>query len=464
MRLKVELFSLVSLCLLNLAESRQPRIRAAEIAVADFNQDEMKDEDGRIDLRKLLNPPATKIVGGTEVQKSNNRFLWVASLQRGSSNFPFCGGSLISPNFVMTAGHCVKYSGPDRVVIGNYDLSKKNAGEIRTVTEVIRHPRYAGVNFDIALLRLNKEVKSVTPIILSMDLFDSPQEDDDQMQTVIGWGYTSEGSGIVQDRLRRVDVPIVSQTRCRRSYSGIDETKVCAGYDFNGKDSCSGDSGGPLFYSNPTTGQIIQTGIVSYGRGCARKSYYGVYARVSYFINWIEEQLGDHGDILQEPQTISVPTNAPTPAPTDFNPGDEYEEKEWQACSTAENRRKCRNKSRRNRCFWNNGIVSGHLEDRCLPNFMLPTLAPTLPTPAPTRFEPSTIEELDGEMNYCHGSKRLCNKDDRVSRCFWNNKSEGNFTVSYLKNKCLPRFFEKLFHKEETRRLTEIMIKDLPEY
>ena len=109
--------------------------------------------------------------------------------------------------------------------------------------------------------------------------------------TTMGWGYTKEGSGQTSNVLMEVDVPVVDQKRCKKSYSQVTQNQICAGYQKGGKDSCSGDSGGPLYFTQPND-VPLQTGIVSYGRGCARPDFYGVYTRVSSYIDWIFGETG----------------------------------------------------------------------------------------------------------------------------------------------------------------------------
>ena len=93
------------------------------------------------------------------------------------------------------------------------------------------------------------------------------------------------------DRLRAVDLPIVNTTNCASVYPGatIAEGQVCAGYEQGTMDSCQGDSGGPLVVPGGPTGWT-QIGIVSWGRGCAQENAYGVYTRVSEYVDWILEE------------------------------------------------------------------------------------------------------------------------------------------------------------------------------
>lgn len=106
--------------------------------------------------------------------------------------------------------------------------------------------------------------------------------------TVAGWGTTSEG-GSASSVLRYVDVPIVARSTCQSQYgtSSITTNMVCAAETAGGQDSCQGDSGGPLV----TTGTSTLIGVVSWGNGCARRGYAGVYARVSTQLSFINANL-----------------------------------------------------------------------------------------------------------------------------------------------------------------------------
>lgn len=91
--------------------------------------------------------------------------------------------------------------------------------------------------------------------------------------------------------LQKVTVPIWSNTHCQGKYGtsapgGIIESMLCAGVD--SKDSCTGDSGGPLMVNEGTWTQV---GIVSWGIGCGEGQYPGVYTRVSSFIPWITKNI-----------------------------------------------------------------------------------------------------------------------------------------------------------------------------
>lgn len=223
------------------------------------------------------------IVGG---QVAPHIYPYMASLQAksGKTWSHYCGASLISPNWLLTAGHCVKYiTNPGtnyRAILGRYDLRKSVRSEtIRYFSKIVIHPNYIGTSNDIALIKI-APITTIPVINMTNTLYPAGT-----MMRVIGWGSTKEGTGVQSNVLMQVDVPIVSNTICKKSYAFITDQDVCAGYQQGGKDSCQGDSGGPLFYNK--SGIIEQVGIVFYGTGCARPNYYGVYTSVKYYANWI---------------------------------------------------------------------------------------------------------------------------------------------------------------------------------
>lgn len=249
-------------------------------------------EENRALLRGRELTPTTRIIGGDPV--SSNEFPWYASLQ--DDNFgPFCGGSLITGNYVLTAAHCVQDS-VDKVVLGTSDLTDTNS-ETRVdvrVKQIVKHPHYNSrtLENDIAILELAETVTTINPVSLAGDRsFSSPGT----MLEVIGFGTTKVG-GQMTTEMRGVDVPAVSYERCTApgAYSPHDiheETNICAGYVNGGMDSCQGDSGSSLFQNQASRTQV-QVGVVSFGEGCGYRLKYGVYTRVSAYIDWIKQVVG----------------------------------------------------------------------------------------------------------------------------------------------------------------------------
>lgn len=195
------------------------------------------------------------------------------------SGRPYCTGSLIRSDVVLTAAHCMPHVG---------DLALADSTSLADATPLVItssriHPQYDNYtnDFDVAVLRLHAPAKSA-PVGLAENLFGDADVPD---AMVIGWGATQVGGAMVNG-LREVNVPRWSWGDCKTAYSTLTARQTCAGA--HGKDSCQGDSGGPLFAF--VAGHYEQIGITSYGRGCALEGYPGVYTDVAHpeIRNWIE--------------------------------------------------------------------------------------------------------------------------------------------------------------------------------
>jgi len=238
----------------------------------------------------------SRIVGGHET--GMNEFPWMARLSY--FNRFYCGGMLINDRYVLTAAHCVKgfMWFMIKVTFGEHDRCKDAMRpETRFVLRVIAQKfDFSNFDNDCALLRLNERVPMTTeirPICL-------PKNEENtyagQMGLVAGWGTLKE-DGKPSCLLQEVNVPVMTNEECVKNTSYTDTmitpNMLCAGYvGVGGMDSCQGDSGGPLAVLRPT-GRYELIGVVSWGNGCARPQYPGIYTRVTRYLSWIRANSAD---------------------------------------------------------------------------------------------------------------------------------------------------------------------------
>lgn len=250
----------------------------------------------------LNQPVVCGINGKSQKQVKSNKqsdrsdWPWMAVLLHTNYREHFCGGVLLNRNYVLTAAHCVEGKTIEaiRVRLGEYDFLAQNETESldSNVAEIKIHRDYdpATQQHDIALLKLNRTIKYsqfIRPVCLP-----TVQIKINQTAIVTGWGMTYYG-GPFSEVLLEVQVPVWELENCISKYSqSVFETNICAaGYEGK-KDSCSGDSGGPLLVQEPN-GRWVVIGIVSWGIRCGDKDQPGVYTSVDKYLNWIREKTRD---------------------------------------------------------------------------------------------------------------------------------------------------------------------------
>ncbi|XP_065757766.1 coagulation factor X [Muntiacus reevesi] len=259
-----------------------------------------------------------RIVGGRDC--AEGECPWQALLVN-EENEGFCGGTILSEFYILTAAHCLHQAKRFTVRVGDRNTEQEEGNEMAHEVEMtVKHSRFVKetYDFDIAVLRLKTPIqfrRNVAPACLPEKDWAEATLLTQKTGVVSGFGRTHE-KGRLSSTLKMLEVPYVDRNTCKLSSSfSITPNMFCAGYDAQPEDACQGDSGGPHVTRFKDTYYV--TGIVSWGEGCARKGKFGVYTKVSNFLKWIDKIMKTRAGAVgsrsptEAPATRTVPTPLP---------------------------------------------------------------------------------------------------------------------------------------------------------
>ncbi|XP_026491489.1 trypsin-like [Vanessa tameamea] len=258
---------------------------AGECCSDDQNTEVAENEVQEVELAAACPELSEQIIGGRPSSITRHPYQ-VSMVMNGNS---FCGGFIISRDYVLTAAHCVQNTAPEAIRLRVGSTRRDSGGRIVSVSAVTVHPQYGQPQFDhdIAALRLSQPLvfgPAIQPIRLPRPRQAVPLV----RLTVTGWGLTAPGGRRIPRTMMEANVPVVPHWLCRLSYGdSLTRNMFCGGHFLiGGVSSCQGDSGGPAVFRGTAFG------VVSFARGCALPLSPTVFSNIASLRDWVTQTTG----------------------------------------------------------------------------------------------------------------------------------------------------------------------------
>jgi len=249
----------------------------------------------------------TRIFGGSDALAYS--WPWLVKFPRAG-----CGGTIVSPHWVLTAAHCCSGLLPNQLffIAMDHNQYTSESPELSFMPDYLEiHPQYDTSTYrnDLCMIHTASEIPIFSEsLTLPPETACLPEQDSEEELGrecfIAGWGLKND-QGDTPMVLQEAGVPVLDHQTCANWYreSGVSflekQSYVCAGYLNGGIDSCRGDSGGPLICVE--NNRPVLRGVTSWGIGCAETKRPGVYVRVSSYREWIDECLS-----MPEPEDGAV--------------------------------------------------------------------------------------------------------------------------------------------------------------